>query len=69
MVNLADGTMCVNREMQNISSYVVWFQTPKGLCVSVEEAMKVVAELDMGEMAIKPVPVAIGDKSDYEVLG
>lgn len=54
--------------IQTVTRWVVWFQTPFGLCECAEEAAKRCEQNDMpAQLMIKPVAVAIGDDGNYEV--
>lgn len=69
MFNLGKGTLSGNGWERPIAHWEVWFQTPKGLCETLDEAVEVCKSLDMEPDAIiRPVPVAITAHGNYEII-
>ena len=54
--------------LKPIHHWEVWFQTPKGLCKTLDQAMACVSDVEVDAcFAIRPVPVAVSE-SFYEVI-
>lgn len=49
---------------ERIKRWDVWFQTPFGLCTTLDEAVAKVKELDMNpNMVIIPIPIAVSEST------
>ena len=67
MINLESKTIKHGESEQPIKKWVVMFQTPLGLCDSLEEAQTVCLANDwLPNLCIIPTPVAVGVDT-YEV--
>lgn len=60
MVNLTDRKIILGEETFELTSFETWFQTPRGVCMTLAQAMQVCTNMDLDpELAIRPVPVAL----------
>jgi hypothetical protein len=54
--------------MEPITSWEVWFQTPKGLVKTLKEAVQICLSNDWDATMVIPVPVANGSTGYYEIV-
>lgn len=68
MISFEYGTLIFGDKTEQIKNFKVHFQTPFGLCESMEQAVGACKSRDMDpELNIRPVVVAEGE-TRYEVL-
>ena len=62
MVNYNTKTIELNGKLEDIRRVEVWYRTPFGLIVGLEEAVKILTDAGLEpNLCIVPVPVFIGD--------
>lgn len=69
MISLQTKTIRLGEVTTPIKEFVVWFQTPMGLCTTLDEALNVVQQLGLENgVSIHPVPVALGESVNGNIL-
>ncbi len=61
MILYSSGELIQAGHVERIEDWKVVFMTPRGLCMSLLEAQKVMEELEMDAMVIKPMVMAVAD--------
>lgn len=74
MINFVDRAIELEGTGYHWTHSEVWFQTPKGVTVTLEEALNVVNSMDIDpQLGIRPVPVAVCRRGTeilaHEVMG
>lgn len=60
MILFSSNQLTQGDKVEFIKDWKVVFMTPRGLCESLPEAQRVVEELEMDCIAIKPMVMAVG---------
>ena len=69
MINYTERTVSLRGKTEPIREFEVWFRTPSGLFVTLDEAREHCAALDLDlAFNIAPVTVAVCDDGCYEEI-
>jgi len=69
VVDLQTKTLCMDGMTECIIGFEVWFATPLGLCVTLEEAIEICEKNDIiVNLNVGPVAVAVTQSRRYEII-
>ena len=68
MIDYKEMTVQIGPNKGVIDRFELWWQTPFGMCGTLEEAKEKLATVDMPFELLRPVPIVICKNGLYEVI-